>query len=160
MPVVVPRLNLVEVTAFVASLVHVMLESPSSPSSSSSSSLPPIEAVPEGQQPPVGAGSSEKQAAKRQTPPLCLCTGVFPPTGAAHHDGEKRGEPVVKNDARAVANFERADGKLPCAGVGAAHGGSARKDAQETNPSAAAAEWLLEEAARRLVAHEFTETFK
>lgn len=152
-PVVVPRLHLVEVTAFVASLVHVMLESASSSPSSS------VVAGPEEQQLPVGGRSStERQAAKRQPPPLPLRPGVLPTGAAAHLDGEERGETGKNGTGVVVANVAKAGGTLPGSGIGAVNGG--RRGAEEKHPSVAAAEWLLEEAARRLVAHEFTETFK
>lgn len=153
-PVVVPRLNLVEVTSFVASLVHVMLESPASPFSSF------VVADQERQQLSVAASSSEKQAAKQQPPPLPLRPGVLPPTGGADLEGEERSEPVVKNDTGVVASDASADDRLPGVGVGPVNGGRTKRHAEENHPSVVAAEWLLEEAARRLATHEFTETFK
>lgn len=147
--VVVPRLHLVEVTSFVAGLVHVMLES-ASPAAAT------VVAGPKEQQHPAERGKGG-QPPTRQPPTLPLRPSVLP-ADVAHRD-EKRGGGTSGNNAGMTANTAAAgDGLPPGVGTASADGGEAGGEVERS--SIAAAEWLLEEAARRLVAHEFTETFK
>lgn len=151
-PVVVPRLHLVEVTSFVSGLVHVMLES-----APSSAATAVAAAGPKEQQLPTERGSG-RQPPTRQPPPLPSRPSVLP-ADAAHRDGKEGGGASRRNNAgMAAASTAAAGDDLPGVGAGGVDGGEG--GGEEGRPSIAAAEWLLEEAARRLVAHEFTETFK
>lgn len=169
-PVVVPRLHLVEVTEFVAGLVHVMLESAPTAAAAASTTgavgteqhVPPVSngapcestngsapAIPLQQQqllPDIRVGGARAPALPAKPPQPSQLFPAVPSTGAA-------ATAVSAGDGRtAVGSIEGVEG-----GGGGGVGGA---DLPDHGSSAAAAEWLLEEAARRLAGHEFTETFK
>lgn len=153
-PIVVPRLHLVEVTAFVAGLVHVMLEN------ASLSSFPPPAVPPRQPRPAAGPQqqqqqlSTNRQAARhpqqQQPPPLPVRPSVLP----ADRDETGTG----KDATGLVASVAAAAGGMSRGADTASVNGERDEGGRER--ASTAAEWLLEEAARRLAAHEFTETFK
>lgn len=153
-PIVVPRLHLVEVTAFVAGLVHVMLEN------ASLSSFPPPAVPP--RQPRLAAGlpqqqelSTNRQSARHpqqqpQPPQLPARPSVLPA------DRDDTG--TSKDAVGLVASVAAAAGGVSRGADTASVNGE--RDEGERERASTATEWLLEEAARRLAAHEFTETFE
>lgn len=170
--VVVPRLHLVEVTSFVAGLVHVMLESARSSAAKASTAAAAAAAGPKEQHRPIEKGKGA-HAPARQPPPLparptnTSSVLLADAAAAAHGNGEgvdgvgttrnnhKNSEGMVAGTATAGDDPSSVDSEP----VGGGEAGGGEKGEEERR-SIAAAEWLLEEAARRLVAHEFTETFK
>lgn len=140
-PVVVPRLHLVEVTAFVSGLVHVMLQQSAAATGSN------------------GTGTSA--IGRGLTSALPLSDGR---AAASRTDGDVPASLPAVPARSGVSVFAKGGGKEGIGGVSvdpsssAAGGGAASAGADEG--AEAAADWLLREAARRLVAHEFTETFK
>ncbi|CAN0197239.1 unnamed protein product, partial [Ectocarpus sp. 4 AP-2014] len=153
-PIVVPRLHLVEVTAFVAGLVHVILEN------ASLSSFPPPAVPPRQPRPAAGLPqqqelSTNRQAARHrqqqpQPPPLPARPSILPT------DRDETG--TSKDAAGLVASVAAAAGGVSRGADTASVNGE--RDEGERERASTAAEWLLKEAARRLAAHEFTETFE
>lgn len=140
-PVVVPRLHLVEVTAFVSGLVHVMLQQSAAATG------------------PNGTGTSA--IGRGLAPALPLSDGR---AAASRTDGAVSASLPAVPARSGVSVFSKGGGKEGIGGASvdpsssAVGGGAASAGADEG--AEAAADWLLREAARRLVAHEFTETFK
>lgn len=185
-PVIVPRLHLVEVTEFVAGLVHVMLESARATATAGTAGagrqLPPggsggdpeevctsAAALPlpqqQQQQPPgsrVGATAARAPVLPVLPPrPLQLApSGTTAAAAAAAADGGR--EVIASRDKETGLSVPGgiAPGARSVGGGGGVEGTGDSAGCRNKESSAAAAEWLLEEAARRLAAHEFTETFK
>lgn len=145
----VPRLHLVEVTSLVAGLVHVMLQ----------------------RQPQRQDGGASRVGPKTSGECVAVtATRVHPVLGDATHPPqlisqfEQRGcddsTTCLTPSALGASAVVDEQGTKGVANGPYSLNGQAAASGNTVSAAGEAAEWLLKEASRRLVAHEFTETFK